>query len=82
MLENIELGLFAGAVALYVAAWAWHLAGWKRTSTAQTGVAVRVLWVGWVLHVGMVGLRWYRADHVPMLSAFEFVTFFAMLVIG
>jgi ABC-type transport system involved in cytochrome c biogenesis permease subunit len=30
----------------------------------------------------MVGLRWYRADHVPMLSAFEFVTFFAMLVIG
>ena len=82
MLENVELGLFAGATALYVIAWAWHFIGWKRGSAVHTGVAVRILWGGWVLHLLMVGLRWFRAEHVPMLSAFEFVTFFALLVIG
>ncbi|MDH3916169.1 MAG: hypothetical protein OES37_08410, partial [Chromatiales bacterium] len=82
MLKGIELGLFSLATALYLAAWAWHLRGWKQSSAAVTTGAVRILWMGWVLHVGMVGLRWYRAEHVPMLSAFEFVTFFAMLVIG
>jgi ABC-type transport system involved in cytochrome c biogenesis permease subunit len=82
MLEDLEFGLFTGATAVYFIAWAWHLRGWQQGSAALTGVAVRILWVGWVLNVAMVGLRWYRADHVPMLSAFEFVTFFAMLVIG
>ena len=82
MLETLELGLFGLATALYALAWGWHLAGWKRGSAAHTGIAVRILWAGWALNVAMVGLRWYRADHVPMLSAFEFVTFFAMLVIG
>ena len=82
MLETLELGLFGAATALYAIAWGWHLAGWKRGSAAHTGIAVRILWAGWALNVAMVGLRWYRADHVPMLSAFEFVTFFAMLVIG
>src|SRR5210317_1480037 len=82
MLEEIELGLFWLATALYLSAWGQHLRGWRQGSEAVTGVAVRILWVGWALHVAMVGLRWYRAEHVPMLSAFEFVTFFAMLVIG
>src|SRR5210317_2653468 len=82
MLEEIELGLFWLATALYLSAWGQHLRGWQQGSVAVTGVAVRILWVGWALHVAMVGLRWYRADHVPMLSAFEFVTFFAMLVVG
>ena len=82
MLETLELGLFWGATALYGLAWGWHLAGWRSASEAHTGAAVRILWVGWALNVAMVGLRWYRAEHVPMLSAFEFVTFFAMLVVG
>ena len=82
MLENAELGLFWLATGLYVAAWGWHLLGWKRQSAGHTSAAVSILWAGWVLHVAMVGLRWFRAEHVPMLSAFEFVTFFAMLVIG
>ena len=82
MLEDLEFGLFTGAMATYFIAWAWHLRGWQQGSAALTGVAVRILWVGWVMHVGMVGLRWVRVEHVPMLSAFEFVTFFAMLVVG
>ena len=82
MLETLELGLFWGATALYGLAWAWHLAGWQRASEKHTSAAVRILWAGWGLNVAMVGLRWYRAEHVPMLSAFEFVTFFAMLVVG
>lgn len=82
MLENLELWLFTLATALYLIAWGWHLRGWKLNSAAQTHLAIRILWVGWVLHLLLVGLRWYRAGHVPMLSAFEFVTFFALLVIG
>jgi ABC-type transport system involved in cytochrome c biogenesis permease subunit len=82
MLKEIELGLFALATALYLAAWAGHLRGWKQASATQTSAAVRILWIGWLLHLAMVGLRWYRAEHVPILSAFEFVTFFALLVIG
>jgi ABC-type transport system involved in cytochrome c biogenesis permease subunit len=82
MLESLELGLFTAATAIYALAWAWHLRGWRSGSSAQTRIAVRILWTGWVLHLAMVGLRWYRAEHVPMLSAFEFVTFFGLLVIG
>jgi ABC-type transport system involved in cytochrome c biogenesis permease subunit len=82
MLEILELGLFAAASVLYVLAWGMHLLGWKQGSAERTRLAIRVLWGGWLMHVAMVGLRWYRADHVPMLSAFEFVTFFALLVIG
>jgi ABC-type transport system involved in cytochrome c biogenesis permease subunit len=78
----IELGLFAGASAIYFVAWAWHLRGWRSGSADQTRTAVRILAVGWLLHLGLVGVRWIRADHVPMISAFEFVTFFGLLVIG
>ena len=82
MLEKLELALFALTTALYLVAWGWHLRGWKRGSAAQTRVAIRILWLGLMLHLLLVGLRWYRAGHVPMLSAYEFVIFFALLVIG
>jgi ABC-type transport system involved in cytochrome c biogenesis permease subunit len=82
MLETLEFGLFAGATAIYFIAWAWHLRGWRNGSADQTRTAVRILAAGWLLHLAMVGLRWIRADHVPMISAFEFVTFFGLLVIG
>jgi len=82
MIENMELGLFTLSTAVYLVAWAWHLRGWKLDSASRTRVAIRILWAGWSLHLLMVGLRWYRAEHVPMLSAFEFVTFFALLVVG
>ena len=81
MLEQLELALFGSATLLYFIAWGWHLRGWRLGSVVQTRIAIRVLWLGWILHLCMVGLRWYRAEHVPMLSAFEFVTFFALLVI-
>jgi ABC-type transport system involved in cytochrome c biogenesis permease subunit len=82
MLEKLELVLFIVATGIYMLAWVWHLLGWRGASPDRTGVAVRTLWVGFSLHLLMVGLRWYRAGHVPFLTAFEFVTFFALLVIG
>ena len=82
MLGILELGLFALSLAVYCIAWVWHFRGWKQDAPARTRVAIRILWAGWLLHVLMVCLRWYRAEHVPMLSAFEFVTFFAVLVVG
>ncbi len=82
MLGQLELGLFAVSSAMYCIAWVWHFRGWKQDSSDNTRLAIRILWAGWLLHFVMVGLRWYRAEHVPMLSAFEFVTFFALLVIA
>jgi len=82
MLETLEFAFFVAACVLYTLAWAWHLTGWRQGSEEKTRTAIRILWAGWLIHLLMVGLRWYRADHVPMLSAFEFVTFFALLVVG
>ena len=82
MYENLELLLFSLTTVLYVVAWGWHLRGWQSDSDKQTLMAIRILWVGWVLHVVLMGLRWYQAGHIPLITAFEFVTFFAMLVIG
>ena len=82
MYENLELVLFSVTIALYVIAWGWHLRGWQLNSDTQTGVAIGILWVGWGLHLLLMGMRWYQAGHIPLITAFEFVTFFAMLVIG
>ena len=82
MYENLELVLFSVTIALYVIAWGWHLRGWQLSSDTQTGVAIRILWVAWGLHLLLMGMRWYQAGHIPLITAFEFVTFFAMLVIG
>ena len=82
MLEKLELLLFYSTTAFYLVAWVWHLRGWKLGSDAQTRVAIRILWAGWILHLALMALRWYQVGHVPLLTAFEFVTFFAMLVIG
>ena len=65
MLEQLELLLFVAATLLYLVAWGWHLRGWRRQSYRQTGIAIRLLWAGWIVHLIMVGLRWYRAGHVP-----------------
>jgi len=78
---QFELALFYAGSLVYLAAWAVHLRAWRRQSARGALAAVRLLAVGFVLQAGMVGLRWYRAEHVPFLSAFEFVTFFALLVV-
>ena len=82
MYKNFELLLFSVTTVLYVVAWIWHLRGWQLDSAIQTRVAIRILWVGWALHLLLMGLRWIQAGHIPLLTAFEFVSFFAMLVIG
>ncbi len=82
MYENLELLLFSLTSVVYVVAWVWHLRGWQLGSETQTRVAIRILWAGWVLHLLLMGMRWYQTGHIPLLTAFEFVTFFAMLVIG
>jgi ABC-type transport system involved in cytochrome c biogenesis permease subunit len=82
MYENLELLLFSLTTVVYLVAWAGHLRGWKLGSNTQILVAIRILWAGWLLHLLLMGLRWRQAGHVPLLTAFEFVTFFAMLVIG
>jgi cytochrome c-type biogenesis protein CcsB len=82
MYGALELILFATATVLYVVAWVWHLRGWQLGSEKQAERAIRVLWAGWAVHVLLMGLRWLQVGHIPFITAFEFVTFFAMLVIG
>jgi len=82
VLETTELALFWLATGIYAIAWLLYYAGWKRSSAAVVLRATVFLWAGFLFHTAMVALRWYRADHVPFLSAFEFVTFFAFLVVG
>ena len=79
-LENLELALFWLSSASYLLAWLYYLAGWRQSSAARLRIGTLVLLAGFLLNTALVGLRWYRADHVPFLSAFEFVTFFAFLV--
>jgi len=81
MVENLELSLFWLATGIYIIAWARFYTGWKQSSPAGVRLATIILWCGFVLHAGMVGLRWYRAGHIPFITAFEFVTFFAFLVV-
>ena len=81
MLENFELVLFWLATGTYLAACLQFYSGWKQSSPAKLRLGTLVLLAGFVFHTGLVGIRWYRAGHVPFLSAFEFVTFFAFLVV-
>ena len=80
MLEQLELALFWIASVAYVVAWIFFFVGWRKSSSSRLRVGTLVLFGGFLCHTGLVAVRWYRADHVPFLSAFEFVTFFAFLV--
>jgi len=80
MLDQLEWLLFWLAIVAYaVAQWVFYR-GWQRDSAAAFRAATGVMWFGFLSHTAMIALRWYRAQHVPFLSAFEFVTFFAFLV--
>lgn len=79
---NLELLLFSLTMLLYVVAWGFHLRGWQLGSANRTVLAIRMLWAGWSVHLLLMGLRWLQAGHIPLITAFEFVNFFAMLVIG
>jgi len=78
--DHLELVLFWLALAGYAGAWSYYLSGWRSAATPRLRTGTWLMAGAFVLHTAMVGLRWYRADHVPFLSAFEFVTFFAFLV--
>ena len=79
--EQLELWLFYLATGVYLVAWVVHLVGWRQNSAIKTTWAIRVLVAGFIFHLALLGLRWYRAGHAPLLSAFEFVTSFAFLVV-
>ena len=81
MLDHLELILFWLTNVAYVAAWVVFYVAWKRPEDWLPRTGTIVLLGGFLLHTAMVALRWYRAGHVPFLSAFEFVTFFAFLVV-
>jgi ABC-type transport system involved in cytochrome c biogenesis permease subunit len=77
---KIELLLFILATACYALAWIGHLRGWRTRSARVTRLATNIAWIGLAAHTALLSLRWYLSGHVPFLTAFEFVNFFAFLV--
>jgi ABC-type transport system involved in cytochrome c biogenesis permease subunit len=82
MAESFEVLAFWAATGSYLVALVLFWQGWRSGAPATLRAGTAVLWAGFACHLALVGLRWYRAGHVPFLSAFEFVTFFALLVAG
>jgi ABC-type transport system involved in cytochrome c biogenesis permease subunit len=82
MYATTELVLFIATTAAYVLAWGSHLRGWQTGSDGWTQTAINILWGGWLVHLVLMAMRWYQAGHIPLITPFEFVTFFAVLVIG
>jgi ABC-type transport system involved in cytochrome c biogenesis permease subunit len=88
MLETIEHTLFYLVSASYLIAWciyipAWRIGEQKNIEAGlgrKIGTATNVMRFGVLLHACFLGLRYYRADHIPMLTAYEFVTAFAFFV--
>ena len=81
MFDQLELLFYWLATGVYALALLLFFQGWRQASALKLRFATMIVWAGLLLHAGLVGLRWYRAGHVPFLSAFEFVTFFAFLVV-
>lgn len=79
-LPQSELMLFYFALGLYGLAWGIHFSGWRRDSLSLNTTAIRVAWAGLAAHTGLLGLRWFLAGHIPLITAFEFVNAFAWLV--
>jgi ABC-type transport system involved in cytochrome c biogenesis permease subunit len=80
MLDQMEWLLFWLATGTYAVTQLLFYRGWRQDRAAVVRSATQVMWIGFFFHTAMIALRWYRAQHVPFLSAFEFVTFFAFLV--
>ena len=80
MLEKTELLLFVLVTGVYLIAWILYLLSWKKRSDLYINRAHWMMWGGFTLHFLLVGLRYYRAGHLPFLSPFEFVITFAFLV--
>jgi len=88
MLETIERLLFYMVSALYLVSWGVYLKAFRTSSKESieeglektTRTATHLLRMGFLLHACMIGLRYYRAEHIPMLTAYEFVTAFAFFV--
>ena len=74
MYATLELVLFIATTAAYVLAWGWHLRGWQLGSDQRTAAAIGILWVGYILHLVLMAMRWYQAGHIPLITRFEFVT--------
>ncbi len=81
MLDQLELMFFWLATVVYAVSLLRFYQGWRQASEPKLRSGTVILWAGFMFHTGLVALRWYRAGHVPFLSAFEFVTFFAFLVV-
>jgi ABC-type transport system involved in cytochrome c biogenesis permease subunit len=80
MLGQIELALFILLSGTYLVSWGSFLLAWKSDSNRAGRFGAMSFWLAFILHAAFILLRAYRADHIPVLTAYEFVTAFAFLV--
>jgi cytochrome c-type biogenesis protein CcsB len=73
-LTHAAIGLYLAALALYVVSFFLGAARIGRAATAGA-------WLGFICQAVVLGLRWSRAGHMPLVSMYEYLTAFAAMVV-
>ncbi len=77
---QLEHTLTQAAIGLYLAALLLYVAGFINGSERMQKVATAAAWIGLLSQAVMLGLRWSRAGHVPLVSMYEYLNAFAAMV--
>lgn len=77
---HIEQTLTHAAIGLYLAALALYLVSFLLGSDRMGKGATGAVWLGLVCQAIMLGLRWSRAGHMPLVSMYEYLNAFAAMI--
>ncbi len=77
---QFEQTLTHAAIGLYLAALVLFVAGFVSGSERVRKVAAAAAWAGVLSQAVMLGMRWSRAGHVPLVSMYEYLNAFAAMV--
>jgi ABC-type transport system involved in cytochrome c biogenesis permease subunit len=80
MLELTETITLVAIMLLYPASWFLFLVGWRKNAVRYTDVAFYTALVGFLFHTALLIIRYVRAEHIPVITPFEFVCAFSFLV--
>ena len=78
---HIEQPLIQAAIGLYLAAFCLYVVSFVTGAGLLKKLASAAAWGGLAAQAIMLGLRWSRAGHVPLVSMYEYVVAFAAMVV-
>ncbi len=77
-IELLTMGVATGG---YVAAWLIYLFSLRSDGEANRSAAPVITLIAWAFHVVSLSVRGYRAGHLPIFNAFEFLSLFSAGVV-